>query len=116
MYRTPEPGPRPEHVALARALGGCVGAGCSGAKEDVDGEKRLELTRLHNETQEAADALHAQAEEVYEMTEEPEELTKDTGVRYAGMRARVEASATWNQAADLCRALEGMPKKTRGKT
>jgi hypothetical protein len=31
------------------------------------------------------------------------------------MRARVEANATRHQAADLCRALEGMRKEMRGR-
>jgi hypothetical protein len=64
--------------------------------------------------QEATDSLHTQATEVYEMVRKLEELTKDTTISYAGLRVRVEARATWEQAGDLRRALEEMGKEMRG--
>jgi hypothetical protein len=41
-----------------------------------------------------------------EMTKEIERLTKDTPAWYAGMRARVEAKSTLEQAEELRRVLE----------
>jgi hypothetical protein len=43
-----------------------------------------------------------------------EDLTKDTTIRYATLRVRVEARATFEQATDLRRALEEMGKELRG--
>ena len=62
----------------------------------------------------AADSLHTQAEEVYEMAKRLEELTKDTTARYATLKVRVEARAAFEQATDLRRALEEMGKEMRG--
>jgi hypothetical protein len=59
----------------------------------MDDEKRAELVRLYIQADEAANGLHTQAEEVYEMPRKLEELTKDTTIRYAGLRVRVEARA-----------------------
>jgi hypothetical protein len=80
----------------------------------MDGEKQAELVRLYVQADEAANALHAQAEEVYEMARKLEELTKDTTIRYATLKVRVEARATFEQAKDLRRALEEMGKELRG--
>jgi plasmid maintenance system antidote protein VapI len=80
----------------------------------MDGEKQADFVRLYIRLQEAADALHAQAEEVYEMARKLEELTKDTTIRYATLKVRVEARAALEQATDLRRALEEMGKELRG--
>ena len=47
--------------------------------------------RLYIQADEAANALHTQATEVYEMAKRIEDLTKDTLLHYAGLRVRVEA-------------------------
>jgi len=52
----------------------------------MDTEKQAELVRLYIQADEAANALHAQAEEVYEMARKLEELTKDTTIRYATLK------------------------------
>ena len=57
----------------------------------MDTEKQAELVRLYIRADEAANALLVQAIEVYEMTKRIEDLTKDTLLHYAGLRARVEA-------------------------
>ena len=62
----------------------------------------------------ATESLHTQAEEVYEMARKLEDLTKDTTIRYATLRVRVEARAAFEQAIDLRRALEEMGKEMRG--
>ena len=49
--------------------------------------------RLYVQADEEANTLHAQATEVYEMARKLEELTKDTTIRYATLKVRVEASA-----------------------
>jgi hypothetical protein len=77
-------------------------------------EKQAELVRLYIRLQEATNALYTQAEEVYEMAGKLEELTKDTTIRYAGLRVRVDARAAFEQATDLRRALEEMGKEMRG--
>ena len=82
----------------------------------MDTEKRAELVRLYIQMQETADALNTQAEEVYEMARRLEELTKDTTIRYAGLRVRVEARAAREQAKDLLRALEKMGEQMRGES
>ena len=80
----------------------------------IDGEKQAELVRLYVRADEEAGALHAQAEEVYEMARKLEELTKDTTISYAGLRVRVEARAALEQATDLRRELEEMGKEMTG--
>jgi hypothetical protein len=80
----------------------------------MDTEKQAELVKLYVQLQEATDSLHTQAEEVYEMARKLEELTKDTTVRYATLKVRVEARAALEQAEDLRRALEEMGKELRG--
>jgi DNA-directed RNA polymerase subunit F len=62
----------------------------------------------------AADSLHTQAEEVYEMARKLEDLTKDTTIRYATLRVRVEARAAREQVEDLRSALEAMGEEMRG--
>ena len=44
----------------------------------MDTEEQAELVRLYVQADEAANALHTQATEVYEMTKRIEDLTKDT--------------------------------------
>jgi hypothetical protein len=53
----------------------------------------------------AADALHAKAAEIHELTKRLKTLTKDPAW-YAGMRARVEAKAALEQADELGWVLE----------
>jgi len=48
------------------------------------------------------------------MAKRIEELTKDTTIRYATLRVRVEARAAFEQATDLRLALEEMGKEMRG--
>jgi hypothetical protein len=69
---------------------------------------------LHIRLRQATDSLYAQASEVYEMAKSLEDLTKDTTIRYTGLRVRVEARAAFEQAKDLRRALEQMSKEMRG--
>ena len=69
---------------------------------------------LHIQMRQAADALHTQAKEVYEMARKLEEITKDTTIRYAALRVRVEARAAFEQPKDLRRELEEMGKELRG--
>jgi len=69
---------------------------------------------LYVQADEAANALHAQAIEVYEMAKRIEDLTKDTTISYSGLRVRVEARSVFEQAADLRRELEEMGKELRG--
>ena len=80
----------------------------------MDTEKQAELVRLYIQADEEANALHAQATEVHEMARKLEDLTKDTSIRYATLKVRVEARATFEQATDLRRALEQMGKEMRG--
>ena len=70
--------------------------------------------RLYIQADEEANALLVQAAEVYEMAKRIEDLTKDTTIRYATLKVRVEARATWEQAGDLRHALEEMSKELRG--
>ena len=44
----------------------------------MDTEKQAELVRLYVQADEAANALHVKATEVYEMAKRLEDLTKDT--------------------------------------
>ena len=46
----------------------------------MDKAKQAEFVRRYIRLQEAADALHARAEEVHEMARELEDLTKDTKI------------------------------------
>ena len=62
----------------------------------------------------ATESLHTQAEEVYEMARKLEDLTKDTTIRYATLRVRVEARAAREQVEDLRSALEAMGEEMRG--
>jgi hypothetical protein len=78
----------------------------------MDGEKQAELVRLYIQADEAANALHTQTSEVYEMARKLEELT-DTTARYATLKVRVEARAAFEQATDLRRALEEMGEQMR---
>jgi uncharacterized coiled-coil DUF342 family protein len=80
----------------------------------MDYKKREEFAGLHIRMSQATDTLNTQAEEVYEMAKGIEELTKDTTIRYAALRVRVEARAAFEQAEDLRRALEEMGKEMRG--
>jgi plasmid maintenance system antidote protein VapI len=80
----------------------------------MDTAKQAELVRLYIQADEAANALHTQATEVYEMARKLEELTKDTTIRYATLKVRVEARSAFEQATDLRRALEEMGKELRG--
>jgi hypothetical protein len=50
------------------------------------------------------------------MARKLEDLTKDTTIRYATLRVRVEARAAFEQASDLRRALEEMGEETRGES
>jgi hypothetical protein len=65
--------------------------------------------------QEATDSLHTHATEVYEIAKQFEELAKDTTIRYAGLRVRVEARAAFEKTKDLRDALDEMGKQMRGK-
>jgi hypothetical protein len=87
--------------------------GLSGG-EDVESKKQAEFVRLYIRVDEAANTLHAQAAEVCEMAKRIEELTKDTLLQDAGMRARVEARTTQEHVEDLRRALGEMGKELRG--
>jgi thioredoxin-like negative regulator of GroEL len=80
----------------------------------MDGEQRLELLRLCNRAQDAAETLHTLSEEFYQMAKELEELTNHTRMRHSGIQARVEAAVTRNQAKDLRQALEELGKSLRG--
>jgi hypothetical protein len=80
----------------------------------MDHKKREEFVGLYIQMRQAADSLHTQAEEVYEMAKEIDEVTKDTTIRYATLKVRVEARAAFEQAKDLRRALEEMGKEMRG--
>jgi hypothetical protein len=67
----------------------------------MDYKKREEFVGLHIQMSPAVEALNTQAEELYEMAGKLEELTKDTTIRYAGLRVSVEARVTFDQAKDL---------------
>jgi len=83
----------------------------------MDYKKREEFTTLHTRMRQATDSLHTQAQEVYEMARKLEDLTKDTTIRYATLRVRVEARrAAFEQATDLRRALEEMGEEMRGES
>jgi len=82
----------------------------------MDYLKREEFTSLHIRLRQATDSLHTQAQKVYEMARKLEELTKDTTIRYAGLRVRVEARSVREQATDLRRVLEEMGKELRGES
>jgi predicted YcjX-like family ATPase len=70
-----------------------------------------DLPNLYNRTREAANALHAQALEIHELTKRLETLTKDTPAWYASTRARVEARAALEQAEELRRVLEELAER-----
>ena len=78
----------------------------------MDSEEQAKLVRVYARANEAANALHTQATEVYEMGKELEELTKDTTIRYAGLWVRVEARAMLEQAEELRRVLEELTETT----
>ena len=61
----------------------------------MDTETQAELVKLHIRMRRATDSLHTQAKEVYEVAKEIEELTKDTTIRYATLKVRVEARAAY---------------------
>jgi DNA-directed RNA polymerase subunit F len=69
---------------------------------------------LHIQMRQATESLHTQAEEIYEMARKLEDLTKDTTIRYATLRVRVEARAAREQVEDLRSALEAMGEEMRG--
>jgi hypothetical protein len=71
--------------------------------------------RLYTHTLDAARALHAQAEEVYMLAKELEELTKDTHIKHPGIQVRVEASVTRSQVVELLRALDELGDVLRGR-
>jgi hypothetical protein len=64
-------------------------------EEGVDSDKQAEFASLYVRANEAANALHTR---VYEMAKEIEDLTKDTTIRYVGLRVRVEARGAVEQA------------------
>jgi hypothetical protein len=64
------------------------------------------LVDLYNRRRDAADALHARAAQIVDLTKRLETLTKDTPTWYAGMRARVEDRAALEQAEELRRVLK----------
>jgi len=82
----------------------------------MDYKKHEEFVGLHIQLRRSIDALNTQTAEVYEMARKLEELTKDTTIRYATLRARVEARAAFEQATDLRRALEEMGEEMRGES
>jgi hypothetical protein len=59
----------------------------------MDYKQREEFVGPHIQMRQATDALNTQAEEVYEIARKLEDLTKDTTIRYWGLRVRVEARA-----------------------
>jgi hypothetical protein len=77
----------------------------------MDTQKRAELVRLYIRLQRVTDSLHAKPDEVYEMGKELEDLTKETAIRYAGLRMRVEAKAALKQAEELRRVLEELGER-----
>jgi plasmid maintenance system antidote protein VapI len=83
-------------------------------REGMDYKKREEFLGLRIQMCPAVAALNTQAEELYEMPRKLEELTKDTTIRYAGLRVSVEAWAAFEQAKDLREALEEVDKEMRG--
>ena len=80
----------------------------------MDYKKREEFVGLRIQMCPAVAPLNTQAEELYEMAGKQEELTKDTTIRYAGLRVSVEARAAFEQAKDLREALEEVDKEMRG--
>ena len=72
----------------------------------MDSEKQAQVVRRYDRANEAANALHTQAKEVYEMASGLEDLTKDTTIWSAGLRVQVEARTVREQAEDLRRVLE----------
>jgi hypothetical protein len=56
------------------------------------------LADLYGRARYAAQALHARATEIHELTKRLEHLTKDTPAWYATTRAKVEARAARGQA------------------
>ena|SRR5215216_6333284 len=79
----------------------------------MDYKKREEFVGLRIQMRQATNSLHTQAEEVYEMAKRIEEPTKDTTIRYATLRVRVEARALVEQAKYLREALDEMGKEMR---
>jgi hypothetical protein len=65
-------------------------------RTEEEGMTSENLADLYGRARHAAEALHAQAKEVQELTERLERLTKDTPAWYAGTRARVEAGGQRN--------------------
>jgi hypothetical protein len=61
--------------------------------QGMDYKKREEFLGLRIQMRPAVTALNTQAEELYEMAGKLEELTKDTTIRYTGLRVSVEARA-----------------------
>lgn len=70
-----------------------------------------ELVDVIKRTQDATQDLHARAEEILEMTQEIERLTKDTPAWYAGTRARVDARAALEQAEEPRQVLEELEER-----
>ena len=64
------------------------------------GEKHPELLPLYTRTLDAARALYTQAEQVYALAKDLEELTRDTHTKHPGIQASVEAKATLEQAVE----------------
>jgi hypothetical protein len=81
--------------------------------QGMDYKKREEFLGLRIQMRPAVTALNTQAEELYEMAGKLEELTKDTTIRYTGLRVSVEARAAFEQAKDLREALEEVDKEMR---
>jgi plasmid maintenance system antidote protein VapI len=81
----------------------------------METEKQTEFAKLHIRLRQATDSLHAQAEEVHDMARKLEDLTKDTTIRYSGLRVKVEARAAFDQAKDLREAIEEMGKQMRAR-
>lgn len=61
---------------------------------------------MYERAQVAARNLQARADEVLDLAQRLEELTKDTPAWYAGTRAKVEARATLKQAEEFRRVLD----------
>lgn len=69
------------------------------------------MAESRERTREAADALRAKAEEVHELPERVEHLTRDTPDWYVATRAGVEARVALEQAEELERVLEEMGER-----
>ena len=64
----------------------------------MDDEKQAEFVKLRIRLRQAANFLHTRAQQVYEIARKLEERTKDTTIRYVGLRVKVEARAAFEQA------------------